>query len=488
MNLHERRIVIASLLTLAFATVAAHAGATIGANFTGQTSVGLGITPPDTDGAIGPTSYTEFVNGAFNVYDRTGTSQLSISDNTFWTSKAGVTPAASGISDPRIVYDSASGRWFASEIDLGTATSTTNANNNILVAVSKTSDPTGAWSGFKFAAFTASGTSNFADYPTLGINGNAVTLATNDFNAAGTSVTGVNIISIPKADLLAAAPTVANRTNFNLRSANTYGFTVQPTNNFDGSGTSTTLIAASNTNYNQLVLTNVSNTTTSAATLGTPVTIATTVDPSPGPVDGTQPGTTIKLSVNDDSIHSSPIRIGNFAYTVQNGGLNGRSAVGVTKIDLTTNTVVAQSLIGDPNFDYLFPSIAANANGDIVIGVTRTGAAADARGPGFASAFALVGKSTGGTLAFDAPLLLKAGTATYLGQTGETSPVRWGDYSQTFIDPNNPLSFWTVQEYAIASSTYGTQITQIVIPEPATLAVAALSATMLLARRRRRSA
>src|SRR5207244_12515702 len=113
---------------------------------------------------------------------------------------------STSISDPRIVYDQASGRWFAVII-------TTEANNNsIVVAVSQTSDPTGAWKGTRFVANTTA--TNFADYPTIAIDANALYIASNNF-LNGSSFDGVSLTTIPKADLLnAAGPVVSNRTHF----------------------------------------------------------------------------------------------------------------------------------------------------------------------------------------------------------------------------------------------------------------------------------
>src|SRR5205823_1549330 len=119
---------------------------------------------------------------------------------------AGVTGLGTSLSDPRSVYDQASGRWFAVII-------TTESNSNsIVVAVSQTSDPTGVWKGARFVANTTA--ANFADYPTIAIDANALYIASNNF-AGGSTFDGVSLTTLPKADLLnAAGPVVANRTHF----------------------------------------------------------------------------------------------------------------------------------------------------------------------------------------------------------------------------------------------------------------------------------
>jgi hypothetical protein len=45
--------------------------------------------------------------------------------------------------------------------------------------------------------------------------------------------------------------------------------------------------------------------------------------------------------------------------------------------------------------------------------------------------------------------------------TGHWNDYSWGDYSFTCSDPAEPLSFWTVQEYATEDELWATWIAQI---------------------------
>src|SRR5690349_3191273 len=74
--------------------------------------------------------------------------------------------------DPRIIYDPASGRYFASEYALlGTG-------GHTLLAVSNDSNPL---NGFRAVAIPNASGSN-GDFPTLGVSTEAVTLGANDTN------------------------------------------------------------------------------------------------------------------------------------------------------------------------------------------------------------------------------------------------------------------------------------------------------------------
>ena len=167
---------------------------------------------------IGPSHYVEMVNLVTAVYNKNGTiAQPRETLGTFFAN-AGVTGLDNNLSDPRVIYDQSSGRWFATAITIGTN------SNNFVVAVSQTSDPTGAWKATQFRANNIA--NNFADYPTIAVDKNAFYVASNNY-VGGTTFDGVSLTSIPKADLLAAGgPSAANKTlNENIVGGGTAGTT-----------------------------------------------------------------------------------------------------------------------------------------------------------------------------------------------------------------------------------------------------------------------
>ena len=80
--------------------------------------------------------------------------------------------------------------------------------NNLLLAVSKTSDPTQGWVGFEFATDPANSGVR-ADFDSLGFNGSSVVVTANMYNIATGAFVNNAVLSVPKADLTAASPTVA---------------------------------------------------------------------------------------------------------------------------------------------------------------------------------------------------------------------------------------------------------------------------------------
>ncbi len=179
--------------------------------------------PPDAIGAVGLDHIVETINGNFQIFDKTtGISLQSTTLDQFWID-AGVT-LQSGTVDPRIIYDPTVDRWFASAIDFESSTA-----NNIYVAVSISGDPTAGWTGFSFVGDT-SPDNRFNDFDTLGIDADGVYLSTNNFG--GPLGFDISLYSIPKADLLAAVPTIVNLSRFENLDPAVFGGSFLPSPSF----------------------------------------------------------------------------------------------------------------------------------------------------------------------------------------------------------------------------------------------------------------
>src|SRR5437763_8824523 len=113
---------IAQFLTLLLLANSSHAALVLqighkglGASY-GMDSFAL---PPDASLGVSTNHIVELINGRFTVFRRPTLGRLqSMTDLSFW-SKAGITiPASGDVSDPRIVFDPVSARWFASMVDV----------------------------------------------------------------------------------------------------------------------------------------------------------------------------------------------------------------------------------------------------------------------------------------------------------------------------------------------------------------------------------
>ncbi|HLZ54501.1 MAG TPA: hypothetical protein VKS19_08500, partial [Verrucomicrobiae bacterium] len=136
----------------------------IGQNFPGSDNSQTYITPADANGAVGPNYFVEFINGSFAVYNKSdGSGVVKISDMQFWSNAGpggggvgGINFASSdAISDPRVIYDPASQRWFASQVKFdGNASDPSLESDYYLLGVSDTDDPSGSWHVFSFLSVT----------------------------------------------------------------------------------------------------------------------------------------------------------------------------------------------------------------------------------------------------------------------------------------------------------------------------------------------
>ncbi|MBV8886972.1 MAG: PEP-CTERM sorting domain-containing protein, partial [Chroococcidiopsidaceae cyanobacterium CP_BM_RX_35] len=392
--------------------------------------------------------------------------------------------------------------------------------NNFLLAVSKTSDPTAGWTGFTINS-DSTGT-RWADYPTLGFNKDGVYLAANMFpitSSSNCSQCTTTIVAVPKSSLLAGTDT--NYTKFENQNPNSTGFSVQPLVNLDNNGLAEALLSSYNTPAGVLKRSDITG------SINTPGTVQLngshgTTNPAPSVQDGSST-TSIgsnqfgnPIAVTDPDIPALPMLSGgqtssptlstsngfisikpyNTAspaqqpggqntidtgdtrlssnVTLKNGIIWGlrdvqdpnsqRAALRFFKIRASDNTVLQDQLIGDPNSDYYYGSIAVNSSNNIVISFSRSNSQE------YASSYAVLGEpDSSGKTTFNPPVLLHSGQASY--QRLDSNGInRWGDYSATVLDPSDPSgsTFWTFQETGdVLADNWNTEIIQLKINQPA---------------------
>ena len=416
--------------------------------------------PSDMGGAVGPNQVVQFVNNAFQVFDKSGTSLTPvISAQSFWTA-AGISSGvlSPGLSDPRIIYDADSQRYFAVQINVA---QTANVGNRVLLAVSNSSDASAGFKAVDFAGLNnLTGTAPLADYPTLGISQNGVYIGTNNFTN-NTTFSGVSLFSIPKADLLSVSgPYLSNMTRFDNLNANTRGFTLQAAS---GESTTGTVLAIDNVSFNKVDITRVTGSGGAGAVMSATSYLTGITDGSPN--NQRQPDGTRTLDGLDQRFGSAVFQSGHYLYAAnaigdsQNPNLTTHDMVHWMILDANTLTLLVQGVISDPNYDFTFPSIAANDYGDFMIAYNGSSQSS------FVSDYADICHFNGISVICETPLLLQTGLGNYHGGFN-----RWGDYSAAQVDPANPKVFWAFLGYPLANNQWATSIAAIMeVPEPSTL-------------------
>jgi hypothetical protein len=381
-----------------------------------------------------------------------------------WTNLAGGSPVVQstynffaplaptgGLYDQRIAYDSVNQR-FVLIMDYGASGNI----SSIDIAVSKDSNPNDGWTFASLnTALTINGQLTGSDRPMLTVDGSNIyiTAEQDNFNVSGSPGTETWVISDTGLYNGGTPTIVASQ----LLPASQGVFTEVTGNN------GKTYYASSYSNGSQIVVTlQVYDKATN--TFGPTSTIGLGQIGQGGSFTAQQQGTNLLLDVGDN-------RIANLAYS--NGFLWGVTEemppgsnvplVHWFKIDVSnpsSPTLVAQGNISGAtlgsNVATFNPSLAIDAAGDVLINFT-------ASGPNlYPQDYYVYQLGSGPVGSFSAPILYQASTGFF--NSGDGSSVqRWGLYSTTIVDPNNPNTFWISNEY-VANGWWQTAVAQVAIP------------------------
>jgi hypothetical protein len=468
---------------------------TIGITFTGSTLADAGAFPPDVMGDVGPTQYVVFLNGRIRTFNKTtgvADGVIDADPDAFFSFVT--TPPGAGeftfTSDPNVRYDRLTDRWFLTIIDVTLSTTPPNPvtqPNRILIAMSDGGTITGGTSWF-FTWFQNSA-GDFADYPSLGIDAQALYIGTDQFTLGG-SFLNTNAYIVDKASVVSGTPTASAFTG--LLNGSVGPFAPRGVDNFDPNNTGPTSIGyfIGVDNYSFGVLSLLRITDPVGTPSGTIVSISATL-PTSFPVLvrhlGNTGGNNGRLDALDDRLYAAHLRNGRL-WTAHNIGVNNtgttttpRTRNGARWYEIqnlgTTPSVLQVGTLYDnttPNTtvqrNYWIPTIMVSGQGHAALGCSIAGDAEYING------------FTTGRLVGDALGTLRDGPGGsslpgYTSSTtaynppsdgGGTNGRRWGDYSFTSLDPNDDMTMWTAQEFCSSTNFWGVRIAQLIAPPPVT--------------------
>jgi hypothetical protein len=471
-------------------------------NFTGATLADTLAYPPDSMGAVGPSQFIVAVNGRIRTFDKnTGAADGIINVDTDVFFNPVMTPPAANnfTSDPRIRYDRLSRRWFITMLDVpGRAGA---LPNRIMVAASDGPVITSlsSWTLFYFRqdqVAPAGDTGEFADYPTLGIDANALYIGVNIFGTRGQgSFDSTTVFVVRKSTLLVTnnAPTNIVVTAFrglvpNGPSGGPY--TPQGVDNYDPTATEGYVIGVAGSSkfliFGELVLRRISNPG------GTPsispniyITLPSTAM-NGGTINVPHLGNTGGAAGNLDGLDyrllSAHIRNGrlwtsaNLAVDNTGSPSGTDTRMGVRWWELNgiatgqTPGIVQSGVVYQPSASnttdqrcYWMGTVMVSGQGHVAMGFSVAGALEHAN----AGTVGRLVNDPPGTMR--TPVLYTSSTAAYNPRDSNNNPInRWGDYSYTSLDPGDDMTMWTIQEFCNATDSYGVQVLKLLAPAPAT--------------------
>jgi hypothetical protein len=391
------------------------------------------VTPPDPQIAAGPQYLLEMVNSSATVWTKSGSLVKIFDLNTFFQVPTGYT-----FSDPRVLYDALSGRWFAS----GVAFVAPSYGSVLVFAISATDDPSGAWT-----IYSADNNPNVThDQPKIGVSTDKFAISFNDFlNAAlfqgastwvfGKAAMLQGLSSIPgeaigpdssRVSIVPAIELSATATEFMTYNNSDCGY------------------SGCNAGYPSVGLVSL----TGDASNGTLV----WSEADPGiagtsqPPAADQPGLPGSIQTNDDRFLTTVFENG-LIWTVGNDACVPGADTAIRPcprlIQLSTaGAIVDQNFdLGATGRDLYYPAVHLDSAGNmfLVYNISSTSDFVGVR---------ITGQPTG-----SAPQAVATPQTVQPGQGLYTCFNRWGDYNGAALDPATPNNVWVVGEYAGASST-----------------------------------
>ena len=433
-----------------------------------------GSMPPDTVGDVGPNNYIQAANfGVFRIFNKSGTPLTATAtiSTLFSSLPSGDICRNSNSGDPIVNYDPLADRWMISQFY-------TVAPYGQCVAVSQTSDPTGAWYAYNFP--TPNG--NFADYPHWAVWTDGYYLATHEFGGTPQVYVQGGFYAFNRNKMLAGDPSAnyiyySDANSFGQLPVDVDGYAPAPT------GTSELFIEFNSTFYggtDSLTIHElVPNYTTPASSTFTlkpalPVAAFDPREPS-GRADIEQPvvaSTAYLDSISGRSMFrvayrnlgtaAAPVNSYVMNWTVNVSGASAATTItaatyqaGIRWEELRRDNAGTLSVFDqgthapDPasgtGRNRWLGSIGQDNQGNIGLGFSRSGIGATDF-PDIVWAGRTGGQVAAGTL--------NQGEATMHASTGYQNITndRWGDYSAMTVDPSDDCTYWFTSEWRDAAN------------------------------------
>jgi len=380
------------------------------------------LTPPDVQIAVGPNHVVEMVNVLGRISTKQGVEVQTFPLDTFFN-----VPSTDFISDPKVHFDTASGRWFASIADV--------TSGSVLLEVSATDDPTGSWNSYRSSTITGC-----ADQPLLGFSDLVVIVSANDFSSCTSgnpSYLGVQYWVLNKTDLLSGA--VARTMSFG---PDPTLFSVTPVQSLRSTDTQLMVSTGSGP----------TSTLTLFSVAGVPPGLVLVTQQNLGirstavPPTASQLGSRSTLDTADNRVQDAMWADNRLWLSLADGCIPAgdnqvRSCVRLIEVDAANGTISQDFDLGISGKYLFYPALRTDTAGSLVV-VFGYSSATEYPEIRVATRSVHDPPNTIGT-----PQVIRAGEGPEASGCPNNSVCRYGDYFGASQDPSDPGTVWVAGEY-----------------------------------------
>lgn len=391
--------------------------------------------PANTTFAVGNGYVVTGTNAGIRYHTSYGQEIFSASWSTFFGS---VNTGWDFVAQPTIVFDRWSNRWFA----VIPAIRSIDTYTWFLVAVSDDANPQGTWKKWSIDS-TVNGTQatgNWSDWARLGVDKDAIVITANMYSRVGDVFQYSKIRCFKKSDLTSFASKLNYSDFWNVVNPdNTKAFAIVPAEHLPGgSPNNQAFFTANNQTSGKINLIAVVGAATTSPLLAKQ-TIS--VPAYARPNFAKQMDSPVQLDCGDGRIQNLlwKYNVLSTAYSVGQSGVTAIRWHQVASQNFPAASLLASGSIYEPNVWQWYPSISVNKYGTLAVGFSRS-STSEHIGLGYSY------RSPNDPADYMSPTtIVKAGTRDYYGEGG--SPIRWGDYTGTTVDPRDDTTFWHYNAY-----------------------------------------
>ena len=381
------------------------------------------------------------VNDMGSIAPHFGGSQINFDLNRFFL---GTAPTNFFVTDPKIVYDASSGRWYMS-----IAAFDSNFDGYVFLAVSQSNDPSTNW--WIYTILDQHTSKVFCDQPHLGFNSDKIVVTCDNFDSPTATVSNPGFMVLDKTGAITGAAYEYMRFfgNGDRHSVMQPVYSVTPTSTeylvyYYGSGIQVMAVWGNPTNG------------TVASGESNPGGIAALGIPPPA----VQKGSTLLLDTGGDVrllgavFQSNIIWISAGDSCTPTGDTAKHACMRLDRVDVTNlgGIVVTHDYdVGSVGTDLFYPAVTMDASGTVYVAYSASSA-------NIYPEFDIAVITPATPDAIDSVFQVGAGAGPYSGPSSITGgPARWGDYSGASADPDGD-GVWVYGEFANTGNQWGTEV------------------------------